>query len=97
MPTGILASPRHLSLLVVEDVAVTSVQDGHGGAAEELAAGGAELNLSRGGVSMGAGTLQSLQRDFFSGLAGERKRLSGREQRAEAFRAQGGRLTLVPL
>ncbi len=97
MPTGILASPRHLSLLVVEDVAVTSVQDGHGGAAEELAAGGAELNLQSGRVSTGAGTLQSLQRDFFSGQVGERTRLSGREQRAEAFRAQGDRLTLVPL
>ncbi len=34
-----------LSLLVVEDITVTSVQDGHGGAAEELAASGAKLNL----------------------------------------------------
>lgn len=50
MPIGILASLLnssllHLSLLVVEDITVTSVQDGHGGAAEELAASGAELNL----------------------------------------------------
>lgn len=32
-------------LLVSEDVGVTSVEDGHGGAAEELTAGGTELNL----------------------------------------------------
>ena len=40
-----LATWLGLSLLVVEDITVTSVQDGHGGAAEELAASGAELNL----------------------------------------------------
>jgi len=34
-----------LSLLVAEDVGVTSVKDGHGGAAEELSAGDTELNL----------------------------------------------------
>ena len=66
MPTGIPVSPLDLSL-VAENVAVTSIQDGHGGATEELAAGGAELNLLRGIVSMRTGTLQSLQRDFFSG------------------------------
>lgn len=42
-PTDLLA--HTLSLLVVEDIRVTSVQNGHGGAAEELAAGGAELDL----------------------------------------------------
>jgi hypothetical protein len=61
------ALPLDLSLLVVEDITVTSIQNGHGGAAEELAASGAELNLRRGRVSMRTGTLQSLQRDFFSG------------------------------
>jgi hypothetical protein len=34
-----------LSLLVAEDVGVTGIQDGHGTTAEELTAGGAELNL----------------------------------------------------
>lgn len=34
-----------LSLLVAEDIRVTSIQDGQGGAAEELSAGSAELNL----------------------------------------------------
>lgn len=66
MPTGIPVSPLDLSL-VAKDVTVTSIQDSHGGAAEELAAGGAELNLSRGRVSIRTGTLQSLPRDFFSG------------------------------
>lgn len=35
----------NLCLLVAEDVGVTSVQNGHGGAAEELATGSAQLNL----------------------------------------------------
>jgi hypothetical protein len=34
-----------LSLLVAEDVGVTSVEDGHGRAAEELTASSTELNL----------------------------------------------------
>ena len=34
-----------LVLLVAEDIRVTGVEDGHGGAAEELATGGAKLNL----------------------------------------------------
>lgn len=34
-----------LHLLVAEDIRVTSIEDGQGGAAEELSAGGAELNL----------------------------------------------------
>lgn len=34
-----------LSLLVAEDVGVTGIQDGHGAAAEELTAGGTELDL----------------------------------------------------
>lgn len=34
-----------LSLLVAEDIGVTSVEDGHGRAAEELTASSAELNL----------------------------------------------------
>lgn len=38
-------SARHLSLLVAEDVGVTSVENGHGGASEELTAGGTELDL----------------------------------------------------
>jgi hypothetical protein len=38
-------SARHLSLLVAEDVGVTSVEDSHGGASEELTAGGTELDL----------------------------------------------------
>lgn len=38
----------HLSLLVGEDIGVTSVEDGHGGATVELTAGGTELNLSKG-------------------------------------------------
>lgn len=39
---------RHLSLLVAEDIRVTGIDDGQGGAAEELTAGGTELNLRRG-------------------------------------------------
>ena len=35
---------KHL-LLTGQDVGVTGIQDGHGGAAEELTAGGTELNL----------------------------------------------------
>jgi hypothetical protein len=34
-----------LSLLVAEDIRVTSIQDGEGGASEELSAGGAQLDL----------------------------------------------------
>jgi hypothetical protein len=34
-----------LRLLVAEDVAVTSIKDGHGRAPEELAAGSSKLNL----------------------------------------------------
>jgi len=34
-----------LSLLVGKDIRVTSIEDGHGGAAEELAAGGTKLDL----------------------------------------------------
>lgn len=34
--------------LLAEDVGVTSVKDGHGGATEELTAGGTELNLYEG-------------------------------------------------
>ena len=36
---------NRLSSLVGQDVGVTSVEDGHGAAAEELTAGGTELNL----------------------------------------------------
>lgn len=35
----------HLSLLVAEDIGVTGIEDSHGRAAEELTAGGTELNL----------------------------------------------------
>jgi hypothetical protein len=35
----------NLGLLVGKNVGVTSVKDGHGAAAEELTAGGTELNL----------------------------------------------------
>jgi hypothetical protein len=45
MPTGVPTPGLDLSLLVVEDITVTGIEDGHGGAAEELAASGAELNL----------------------------------------------------
>lgn len=41
----------YLSLLVAEDIGVTSIEDGHGGATEELTAGGTELNLWEGKVS----------------------------------------------
>jgi hypothetical protein len=34
-----------IHLLAAEDVGVTSIQDGHGAAAEELTASGTELNL----------------------------------------------------
>ncbi|KAI9167749.1 60S ribosomal protein L10-A [Paramyrothecium foliicola] len=36
-----------LGLLVAQDIGVTGIEDGHGGAAEELSAGGAQLNLER--------------------------------------------------
>jgi hypothetical protein len=45
IPTSVPTPRLDLSLLVVEDVTVTGIEDGHGGAAEELAASGAELNL----------------------------------------------------
>lgn len=35
----------NLSLLVAQDVGVTGIEDGHGGATEELTASGAQLNL----------------------------------------------------
>jgi len=34
-----------LGLLVAKDVGVTGINDGHGGAPEQLTAGGAELQL----------------------------------------------------
>lgn len=40
-----LAIVHRLSSLVAEDVGVTSLEDGEGGAAEELTAGGTELNV----------------------------------------------------
>lgn len=43
-----LLSNDRLSLLVAEDVGVTSVENGHGGASEKLAGSGTKLNLSRG-------------------------------------------------
>jgi hypothetical protein len=55
-----------LSLLVAKDVGVTGIDDGHCGAPEELTASGAKLKLER--SKHVVGTLQSLQRDFFSGL-----------------------------
>lgn len=52
-----------LSLLVAEDVGVTSVEDGHGRAVEELSASNTQLNLSNGDmVSTRTYTLQSLQK-----------------------------------
>lgn len=36
---------RRLCLLVAQDVGVTGVEDGHGGATEELTASGTKLNL----------------------------------------------------
>jgi hypothetical protein len=35
----------YLSLLVAEDIRVTSIEDGKGGASEELSASSAEFNL----------------------------------------------------
>jgi hypothetical protein len=55
-----------LGLLVAKDVGVTGIDDGHGGAPEELTASGAKLELERSKHMVG--TLQSLRRDFFSGL-----------------------------
>lgn len=45
----IMPSASSLCLLVAQDVRVASVQDGKGGATEELSAGSAKLNLSRSG------------------------------------------------
>lgn len=39
------ACSRALLGLLAQDIGVTSVEDGHGGAAEELTAGGTKLNL----------------------------------------------------
>lgn len=39
-------SSTTLGSLLAEDVGVTSVEDGHGGAAEELSAGSTQLDLS---------------------------------------------------
>lgn len=61
---AIFSSPRHrLSGLVGKDIGVTSVEDGHGTAAEELTAGSAELNL-QGKMCKPECTLQSLLRLF---------------------------------
>jgi hypothetical protein len=46
-PLNFWAMHMHLNL-TGEDVGVTSIKDGHGGATEELTAGGTELNLFRG-------------------------------------------------
>lgn len=46
--TIMIDSVAVLRRLLAQDVGVTGVKDGHGGAAEELTAGGAELNLQRG-------------------------------------------------
>ena len=35
-----------LGLLLAQDIRVTGIENGHGGAAEQLSAGGTQLNLS---------------------------------------------------
>lgn len=42
---------QRLSLLIAQDIRVTSVEDGEGGAAVQLSAGGAELDLYQDVVS----------------------------------------------
>lgn len=67
-----LAGRTHLCGLGREDVGVTGVDDGHGGATEELTAGGTELNLYYGkSSSQSRWSLRSLsccRESFFSGL-----------------------------
>lgn len=68
-----LADRTHLCGLGRQDVGVTGVDDGHGGATEELTAGGTKLDLYYGkSSSQSKWTLQRLLRvcreSFFSGL-----------------------------
>ena len=82
-----------LSGLVAEDIRVTGIQDGHGGATEELSEGSAQLNLRKGKKSVSLRTLQSL----FTRLllwASPRKRISwdqGEGVYLRCFRCSGGR------
>ena len=69
-----LADRTHLCGLGGEDVGVTGVDDGHGGATEELTAGGTELDLYYGkkfkSVKVGPSkdSLRVCRESFFSGL-----------------------------
>lgn len=68
-----LADRTHLCGLGGEDVGVTGVDDGHGGATEELTAGGTELDLFYGKSSSQSNvdppkTLACCIESFFSGL-----------------------------
>ena len=56
-----------LSGLVAEDVRVTGIQDGHGGATEELSEGSAQLNLQKGKKCEPKNPPKPLSQDFFSG------------------------------
>lgn len=69
-----------LDLFAAEDVGVTGVKDGHGGAAEELTAGGTELNLYEGERGWKSQLkLCTLQREQVSPSLGWR----GRAERAQ--------------
>jgi hypothetical protein len=57
-----------LSGLGRQDVGVTGVDDGHGGATEELTAGGTKLNLYYGIMSVIVDPPKSQVESFFSGL-----------------------------
>ena len=58
----------HLSSLGRQDVGVTGVDDGHGGATEELTAGGTKLDLYYGFMSVICNPPKSQVESFFSGL-----------------------------
>ena len=63
-----LAGRTHLCGLGREDVGVTGVDDGHGGATEELTAGGTKLDLYYGFMSVICNPPKSQVESFFSGL-----------------------------
>jgi hypothetical protein len=60
LTTLLISLDMHLSSLGRQDVGVTGVDDGHGGATEELTAGGTKLDLYY-GFKSAIMTLQSLK------------------------------------
>ena len=77
-----------LSGLVAEDVRVTGIQDGHGGATEELSEGGTQLNLQKGKKCEPENPPKSFHKTSSLGQSQEENFLGP---------GRGGVLTLLPL